>query len=170
MKFLAILLLLSSIFTCAQVLAENTAIEGLWQSTDENTGEALSVVHIWSENELFYGKVQKLLDPKRQGSVCGKCQGDLKDAPIKGLQLLTGLSKNGDSWSGGTILEPKSGKTYKVILSLQDEGRELKVRGYLGIPSIGKTRIWTRYEAESKPESIDESADESSGESSDDSQ
>ena len=47
-------------------------------------------------------------------------------------------------WSGGTIYDPDSGKTYKCNLELLPNG-SLKVRGYIGFSLLGKNQIWTPY-------------------------
>jgi uncharacterized protein (DUF2147 family) len=54
------------------------------------------------------------------------------------------LQKDGDAWSGGTILDPESGKMYKCLLSLEDGGEKLKVRGFIGLSLLGRTQYWLR--------------------------
>jgi len=54
--------------------------------------------------------------------------------------ILKGLKKRGTEWSGGTILDPENGKTYRCKIWL-DDGK-LKVRGYLGI--LFRTQTWYR--------------------------
>ena len=39
------------------------------------------------------------------------------------------------------------GKTYKVRLSLEDNGQKLDVRGYVGMPMLGRTQTWIRKDA-----------------------
>jgi uncharacterized protein (DUF2147 family) len=62
-----------------------------------------------------------------------------------GLALLKGfhLDKPG-YWSGGTIYDPKIGKTYSCKLRLTDDNH-LDVRGFIGISLIGRTETWTRF-------------------------
>ena len=68
----------------------------------------------------------------------------LRDRPLTGLELFTGFSYDGDGrWSGGTIYDPNSGKTYRCIITWVDSGT-LKVRGYIGVPMLGRTETWTR--------------------------
>jgi uncharacterized protein (DUF2147 family) len=47
-------------------------------------------------------------------------------------------------WTGGTIYDPDSGKTYKCNLELLANGT-LKVRGYIGFALLGKSQMWTPY-------------------------
>ena len=43
---------------------------------------------------------------------------------------------------GGTIYDPKSGKTYHGILTAH--GDTLNLRGYIGLALFGRTETWTR--------------------------
>jgi uncharacterized protein (DUF2147 family) len=65
--------------------------------------------------------------------------------PLRGQVILHELHYDGDGkWSGGTIYEPDSGRTYKCLVELIAPD-SLKVRGYIGISMLGKSQIWTRY-------------------------
>jgi uncharacterized protein (DUF2147 family) len=65
--------------------------------------------------------------------------------PLRGQVILRELHYDGDGkWSGGTIYEPDSGRTYKCLVELVAPD-SLKVRGYIGISMLGKSQIWTRY-------------------------
>ncbi len=61
------------------------------------------------------------------------------------MNILTGLSKNGDEWNGGKILDPENGKTYKCYITLEDKNK-LKLRGYIGFSLIGRTEYWYRVQ------------------------
>ena len=68
----------------------------------------------------------------------------LRSRPLTGLELFEGFSWDGEGrWTGGTIYDPNSGKTYRCIITWVDENT-LKVRGYVGIPMLGRTETWTR--------------------------
>jgi len=68
----------------------------------------------------------------------------LRDRPLIGLSLFAGFEYDGDGrWKGGTIYDPNSGKTYRCIVTIVDSDT-LKVRGYVGVPLLGRTEIWTR--------------------------
>lgn len=119
---------------------------GLWKTVDDATGKVKSVVSIWVENNKLYGRVQKLVDPdpKDPNPTCDPCTGDQKGKRVIGLRILWDLQKDGDGWSGGSILDPESGKIYKCLLSLEDGGKKLKVRGYIGLSLLGRTQYWLR--------------------------
>jgi uncharacterized protein (DUF2147 family) len=51
-------------------------------------------------------------------------------------------------WSGGTIYDPDSGRTYSCRFELLEQDR-LKVRGFLGLSLLGRTQVWTRFNGSS---------------------
>jgi uncharacterized protein (DUF2147 family) len=119
---------------------------GQWKTVDDVTGKPKSVVAIWEENGKLYGRVQKLVDPDPNdpNPTCNDCEGEQKGKPVVGLQILWDLQKDGDGWSGGTILDPANGKTYKCLMSVEDGGTKLKVRGFMGVSLLGRTQYWVR--------------------------
>lgn len=119
---------------------------GRWKTVNDATGKADSVVAIREEKGLFYGRIEKLIDPDPSdpNPACTKCEGDLKNKPVLGLQIVWDLKRSGDGWSGGTILDPNNGKTYRCSISLADSGKKLKVRGYVGVSLFGRTEVWIR--------------------------
>ena len=118
-------------------------IRGLWE-----TGE--SHVEIYSCGELLCGRIEELDEPLDED---GKPKLDknnpepsLQSRPILGMDLIAGFSRSGKrKWEDGTIYDPRDGKTYKCVIKLQRNG-SLKVRGYVGVPLLGKTVVWTRVE------------------------
>ncbi len=123
---------------------------GLWKTIDDATKKEKSLVRITDNGGAFSGKIEKLLDPaSKPDAVCDKCSDDRKDKPILGMTIITGvrLSANAaDIWDGGHILDPNDGKSYKVRLSPVDGGKKLEVRGYIGMPLLGRTQTWLRVE------------------------
>jgi uncharacterized protein (DUF2147 family) len=62
-----------------------------------------------------------------------------------GELILSGMNYQGaGNWSGGTIYDPRSGRTYRARLQLLD-AEHLNVRGFVGIEMLGRTQVWTRY-------------------------
>jgi uncharacterized protein (DUF2147 family) len=65
--------------------------------------------------------------------------------PLLGQTILQGMRYDGGGkWSGGTIYDPDSGRTYKCHLERLDQER-LQVRGYIGFALLGRSQLWTRY-------------------------
>lgn len=136
------ILVISVLFITTLLTAQNTVL-GKWKTVDDTSGKTMAVVEIFEKNQKFYGRVLEVLDPKAKGHVCSNCSGEDKNKPMPGLLIIKGLTKDGDEYSGGKILDPKSGKLYKCYITLEDKDK-LKVRGYIGISILGRTQYWHR--------------------------
>lgn len=86
--------------------------------------------------------------------ICGRLTGMDYQGPIPrdifgrsqcGLTMLTGFTKQKDGHWQGKIFDPEGGKVYDALIWSPDPGI-LKLRGYLlGLPLLGRTQTWTRY-------------------------
>jgi uncharacterized protein (DUF2147 family) len=126
------------------VFAQASTPVGLWKTIDDATGNPRSHVRIEEVNGELQGKVEKIYpfpgdDPE---NLCDKCKGERKDKPVVGMTILWGLKEGGGVWKGGKILDPDNGKIYRCKMTLSDDGRELDVRGFIGISLIGRTQTW----------------------------
>jgi uncharacterized protein (DUF2147 family) len=130
----------------APLLGAQPTPVGRWKTLDDATGKEKSLVVIWEDAGRLQGKIEKVLHPSADNpeQKCIHCEGDLKDKPLVGLQILSGLKKDGDQWSGGKILDPDNGKFYKCFIAVQDGGKKLKVRGFIGFSLLGRTQYWLR--------------------------
>ena len=119
---------------------------GTWRSIDDKTKQERSIIRITEENGELKGVVEKLFDQPGDdpAHLCKECKGERKDKPILGMTILWGLKKDGDTWAGGEIFDPKNGKTYRCKMKLSEDGKSLNVRGFIGISLIGRTQIWWR--------------------------
>jgi uncharacterized protein (DUF2147 family) len=126
--------------------AQNDSPVGVWKTIDDETGKPKSLVRITESNGQLTGKIEKLFrEPnEEQNPTCVKCEGASKDQPIVGMTILSGLKKDGDTYEGGQVLDPKNGKTYKAKLTVKDGGKKLDMRGYIGTPLLGRTQTWVR--------------------------
>lgn len=118
-------------------------IFGTWNSFDEVTNNVESVIEIYKKSDKAYAKIINITDPEKRAASCINCKGNRKYEPILGMNILSGLKKSGEEWSGGKILDPKSGKEYKCYIKLIDKNT-LKLRGYIGLSVFGRTAIWKR--------------------------
>jgi len=119
------------------------SIVGKWKTFDDQTGDAKSIVEISEKGGKYHGKVIEILNPAKKDSKCEKCPGNDKGKPIEGLEIIKNLSKKGEEYTGGTIIDPQSGKEYKC--SIKTNGKtKLEVRGYVGISLIGRTQTWAK--------------------------
>lgn len=121
-------------------------IFGKWKTIDDETGNEKSIVEIYKgEDGKAYAKILELLEEGKEDSICDQCEGSKKDQPIKGMEIINGLTEDDDEWNDAKILDPKTGKIYKCLLELE-ESNKLKVRGYIGFSLIGRTQYWHRVE------------------------
>jgi uncharacterized protein (DUF2147 family) len=121
---------------------------GLWKTIDDKTNAEKSLVRITEAAGVFTGKVEKILTDKADAK-CTECTDERKGQPVQGMTILRGIKPDAGekgSWVGGDILDPNNGKIYKVLLKLVDGGKKLDVRGYIGMPMLGRTQTWHRVE------------------------
>ncbi|MEY4749023.1 MAG: hypothetical protein RIQ60_1237 [Pseudomonadota bacterium] len=122
---------------------------GLWKTIDDDGKTEKSLVRITDTGGVLTGKVEKIADPAKQGAKCDDCSDARKGQPVLGMTIISGVkAAAGDAglWEGGEILDPNNGKTYKVRLKPIDGGKALEVRGYIGMPMLGRTQTWQRVE------------------------
>lgn len=137
-----------ALLLASSAMAQAPSAVGRWTTIDDETKKPKSVISIWEENGKLFGKIEKIfVEPnEEQNPRCDKCKGDLKDQPIIGMTILRDLKKDDDEWTGGTVLDPANGKTYKCKIAVEDGGKKLKVRGYIGMALLGRTQHWVRAE------------------------
>ena len=111
--------------------------------------EATGKITLYKENGKYFGKVVWLREPNDK--VTGKPRTDvenpdpkLKSRPLVGLVSMQGFTFDGKAeWSGGTIYDPKNGKTYKCYIAFEGPNK-LKIRGYIGVSVLGRNTYWTK--------------------------
>ena len=121
------------------------SVLGQWHSIDPDTGLNESVIEVYTKGDKIYGKIIEILKEEDKDKTCIECTGKDKDQPIEGLVIIRGLSKDGDEWNDGKILDPKNGKLYKCYITLEEENK-LKLRGYIGFSLLGRTEYWHRVQ------------------------
>ncbi|MEX8497540.1 DUF2147 domain-containing protein [Leptothrix ochracea] len=123
---------------------------GAWKTIDDDGKTEKSMVRITERAGVLTGHIERLLAPgANREATCDLCNDERKNMPLMGLTILRDIRRNADDptlWEGGDILDPKNGKTYKVRLRPVDGGRKLDVRGYIGMPMLGRTQTWIRVE------------------------
>lgn len=64
----------------------------------------------------------------------------------EGMAVLKGVKAKGEVFEGTEILDPFSGNTYRVKLTLKEHGQKMDVRGFVGLSLFGRTQVWERVE------------------------
>ncbi|MFD0992042.1 DUF2147 domain-containing protein [Tenacibaculum geojense] len=136
-------LALAALFVATSLTMNAQTIFGKWENRNEDTGKVDSVIEVYEKDGKAYAKIVEITNPDRKDAVCDQCEGPNKNKPILGMDILTGLEKDGDEWSGGEILDPKKGTIYKCFIQLKGKNK-LKVRGYVGVSVFGRTVYWHR--------------------------
>lgn len=122
---------------------------GYWQQINEKTNQPQSVLEIWQEdNGVLSGKILGLYPVKGREleKYCKKCTDERRVQPIIGMTIIKQMQQvdNSLTWAGGEILDPKVGSIYRCKLTLSADNQTLEVRGYIGIPLLGRSQIWHR--------------------------
>ena len=121
---------------------------GTWWSFDDGGKQRKAEIVITERDGVLSGRIVRLLDGRSAKDLrCDLCDDERKGAPLAGLEILSNLKgdpDNTDKWAGGQVLDPGSGKVYKVEITVLEHGQQLKVRGYRGVPAFGRTQVWTR--------------------------
>lgn len=124
--------------------AGSSSPAGNWHTFDDHTGKERGMVHIDATGGVVTGHVVSTVDPADADHVCDKCDDDRRGQKLIGLEIIRGMRPDGDGWSGGRLLDPETGGIYRGTLQLQDGGRKLVLRGYLGISLFGRSQTWVR--------------------------
>lgn len=146
MRMRILLLIALGLISTLAAAAENPV--GLWRTIDDKSGKEKSLVRVTESNGQLQLTIEKIFrEPGEEPNpLCDKCPGEKKNKPVIGMQIGNGLKKDGDVWSGGEILDPQNGKTYKCKVWLEDKGKKLHVRGFIGVSVLGRTQVWVREE------------------------
>jgi uncharacterized protein (DUF2147 family) len=137
LRFLPVIVFLFSFFTTL-----HAQVTGQWKTIGDVDGKEKSIVEIYEQNGKLFGRIIKLL-PAAGYTVCENCPGDLKNKPLTGMVILRDLTITKTGGEGGTVMDPGNGKSYKCYIELVD-ANTLKLRGYIGVPAIGRTQLWYR--------------------------
>lgn len=126
---------------------------GFWYSEGDE-----SIIHIEKVKGKYNGKIVWLSEPlyPSDDDEAGKPKRNREDKdkkrrklPIIGLNMLEGFEfvSSEAKWKNGTIYDPNVGKTYKCEIKFEakenkPDEEHLYVRGYIGLPALGRTTYW----------------------------
>ena len=148
MRALPLAVALAAVLTLPAAWADEPSPVGLWKNIDDVSGKPKALIRITDSKGELEGRIEKLFRPadQDQNPKCNLCEGANKDQPVIGLLFMSGLKKSGDEYTGGQILDPDNGKVYKSKLTLVEGGKKVNVRGYIGVPMLGRSQVWVRQE------------------------
>lgn len=127
-----IMMLVAMLMSATAALAQVDKIVGEWKTVDDETGKTLSVVKIYKQNNLYYGKIIKLF---------------AADANKKnlGLVVVKDMKEKKGELTGGKIYDPKSGNTYHASIKYNSKKNCLVLRGSIDkYGLIGRSQTWVK--------------------------
>ncbi len=118
-----------------------SAFDGYWYTQDQE-----SVIKISEHQNEYLGVIVWMKEPyDENGEPWYDTENPntlLQQQKISNLLILKKFQLRNGSLKGGTIYDPNTGKSYQCSITLN--GDELLVRGYIGIPILGRTERWTK--------------------------
>lgn len=150
-KLLKLMVGASALIFAGAVFANDVSPVGYWKTIDDKTGRAQSIIKITlNENDRTYdGKIVNTF-PKPgedKSKVCSSCSGKLRNKRILGMTIMHDFKADKQTpgyYTGGRILDPLSGSTYRCTMQVSPDNKKLTVRGYIGIPLFGRSQTWLR--------------------------
>jgi uncharacterized protein (DUF2147 family) len=127
--------------------AAESPLTGTWKTIDDKTHTARGTVRLYEENGMVFGKILTTASAKEAADICDHCEGERRNKPIIGLVFLSNMKKQqGGEYGGGDILDPDTGRVYRCKMTLEDGGKRLVVRGFIGFSVLGRSQIWLRQD------------------------
>ena len=119
-------------------MGQMAGVKGNWRPP---TG---SIISAYSCGDAVCMKIMQLEQGAPGTEDHNNPEASLRSRPLCGLQIGSGFKvvADGNKAEGGTLYDPKAGKTYSG--ALKADGDVLKLRGYIGIKMFGRSEEWTR--------------------------
>lgn len=119
--------------------AQSSSIAGRWRTDD---GKAVITIAPCSNGSTtLCGRISRFLVPEPAGGArdTNNPNTSLRERPLMGVQVLSNLTREGNSWSGRGY-SPEEGRNFNATVRVED-GR-LNVRGCVAV--FCRTVVWTR--------------------------
>lgn len=119
---------------------------GIWTAVDPMTKKSQMQIQISEDvNHVLLGKIIKVVDPRKNKTMCQSCPEDFKKQPLVGMEILWGLKKSSEyTWNEGRILIPNRGQVFECNMTMSQDGQILTMRIYLATKALIKTEMWYR--------------------------
>ena len=135
--YTAIFALTLSLPFAAQAEQSFSSPIGLWLTENER-----SVIKVTECGDDLCGHVHWIIEDGMQHDSKNPDESKRND-PMCGLKVLWDFHQQGQhSWTDGHIYKADEGDTYKATVQMLPTG-DMKVRGYIGMPLLGKSQTWS---------------------------
>ena len=144
-------MILVGLFTSLQVFSQSDAdklVGNYYVIKTETKSESRIQIYKTSEGK-YEGKIVWLKYPNHPDGTpkydVKNPNPELRKVKSDRIVLLRNFTydEKNKEWTGGEIYDPEEGKMYKCKLKFESSAK-LKVRGYIGVPALGKTMYWTK--------------------------
>ena len=120
--------------------------EGLWLTENER-----AVIEVQECDRGLCGAVYWIIEGGMQYDEHNPDESK-RTTPMCSLEILYGFKqKKSGEWSGGKIYKADEGDTYNANVRVENMDT-LKLRGYVGVPLLGKTQSWKRVDGADYPQ------------------
>src|SRR5690348_10867213 len=119
------------------------AILGPWLVQDKK-----AIIEIYPCGPDLCGRIAWMAEPLKPDGTVKRDEHNsnnaLRSRTICGLPLMTGFKPaKPNEWEDGRIYDPSDGSTYHAEMRLENPS-SLRLRGYVLLPLLGKSQVWTR--------------------------
>lgn len=151
-RFLSRTVFITTLLCSSYSMAATDPLIGRWKTMDDRTGHSLADVIISkNQHNIYSAQVIEIrsLSGKDKLTTCHKCTGHLKNQPMIGLTILSGLKKNPEKhnqYIEGKFLDPLSGHHYVSEAHLVQHAKYLQIRAQEAGSSHVRQMTWVKVQ------------------------
>jgi uncharacterized protein (DUF2147 family) len=133
-SLIRVAMLVAGLITMPALAAQTASPVGTWTTADGH-----GVVEITRCGDALCGRIVGI-----ERSAGDLMPTDVLGRPQCGLTIITNQKPKADGTWWGEITDPRDGGIYQSKLWV-DQGGDLNLRGFIGIPELGMTQIWHKF-------------------------
>lgn len=144
MKKILILLSLGLLAVNSSQAQQSDQILGLWEMDDKDNKIEITKIGNSYTGILLWGKQITEADGKTFKKDVKNPDARLRQQSLEKSSFISGLIFKNGQWESGKLYDATSGKTYSCNVKI--EKGKLLLRGYLGVPMLGKTVTYNKIQ------------------------